>query len=141
MDTSDNKLSAMATVAEIAKERSGGHRGFDCVLMFAKCDDLLEFIPSYPGSILQEPDEFVKHYFAYLKSNDLTKTFIKKVLLTAIDQGPADVRGLAGRIFQQMEADDANSGTVRRPTMYVVGADNGVAVALAIDHRFWTEEW
>src|SRR5262245_6694787 len=108
MDDNDNKWSAIGSVAKTAKERSGGHAGFNCVLMFMECDNLLELIPSYPGSILQEPAEFVKSYFAYLKSNDLTITFIKKVLLTAIDQDAADVKELAERIFHQMEADDEN---------------------------------
>ena len=141
MDVNDETLSALGAVAETAKERSGDHPGFNCVLMFIERDELLEFMPSYPGSILQESSEFMKDYFAYLKSNDLTIKFIGKVLSVAAERGPSDAKELARRIINQMEMDNATRWSCRRPTMYVVGRGNGVAIALAIDDRFWTDAW
>jgi hypothetical protein len=67
--------------------------------------------------------------------------FIKKLLSISITDGDADSKYLAGKILKQMEEDEVMSWIARRPTLYVVNADNGVAVALGIDDRFWTDEW
>lgn len=48
---------------------------------------------------------------------------------------------IASRIVQQMDVDVATQDTYRKPLSYLSVSETGIAIAIAIDDRFWTAEW
>ena len=137
-DIEKDTRDALTSVLDMAIERYGDHPGFTVVLAFADYAKFLETV-EVRDVAEREGRDLGRHIAAVLEEEDQTYLFTEMALAGSLEPNNPDA--IANRIRVQMDADTLAVPTYRKPVQYVAGNDYGFAVCVAIDDRFWTDEW
>ena len=132
-------------VTEYLYERRRQYEGCEVIAGFITLDALGEVLQEadpqcgLPGQLTGKP--LSAAYAKYFQDNNLTIILTIRLLWLATQAGHNKSRQVATRILNQIQLDQASNATVREPVIYVEGNEEGWAVAICIDDRFWTDEW
>jgi hypothetical protein len=128
---------ALSGIGRAAHQRCGQHPGFDCVLCFVRYRELVRLFPDYHGTLFATAEEHQALSADFLKQGVNRQRLISVLLdMSATQEGPD---GLAARVRTRVR--DSLPTNPVRPQFYAAPTEEGVAVALAIYDKFWTDEW
>ncbi len=134
---------ACEEVARYAIERNKEFSGYKVLTGFMSNETLLAAFSDVKADGTLSGRQQARAIVEYLEESEKV-TMIIAELLRFISADPSqEAYDTATRILSQIRADlDASDGRAyRKPVHYVAAADEGLAVAIVIDDRFWTEEW
>lgn len=77
----------------------------------------------------------------FLHEHDRLRVLVDQLLRHIAGDPTHGDQIMAARILEQIEADQVVGTYYRKPCTYVTAHESGLAVAIAIDDRFWTAEW
>ena len=77
----------------------------------------------------------------FIDDNDLAVELSVAVLRENLQHTDCNIREIARRILDQMKNDWEASEGLRFPMQYKLASDEVLAVAVAIDSRFWSDQW
>jgi len=133
---------AAEKIAKYAYERNQHNKGCKTLSGFLPHEVLQEFLqdryapPSHLTGKALSAD-----YGRFLQENDLFRYLVKGLLENISCQDNHGSQDMASRILKQIESDQAAGPNFRKPLHYVSGTEEGLVIAIAIDDRFWTDEW
>ena len=141
--TPDSHTAACDAVARHAIERNKQFPGYKVLTGFIPHQ---AFCDAYPGYDNQKPidgRELTRDMVEFLQETDDVTSLVAGLLNFLANDSAHESHGIADKILNQIKSDLASSenGEYRKPVHYVAGADEGIALALVIDDRFWTDEW
>ena len=138
---SESHQAAAEAVMRYADERNGHHPGCYVLSGFIPTERLLAFARDFEPDAALRGKPLSEAVGQHLQaSGGMVLVAEGLVGFIAADSQHPD-RPMAARILDQVRSDAATRETYRRPVHYVAAHEEGLAIAVAIDDRFWTEDW
>ena len=138
----ESQVAACNDVVRHAVERNQQHPGLYVISGFMPHWTLQDNFPAFENSHGHTGRELSKSLAVHLQESGDVLNVVAELLKSIAGDSKHDDQEMAQRILQQIREDmSKNQDDFRKPVHYMGGNEEGLAIAVAIDDRFWTDEW
>jgi hypothetical protein len=140
-DDDDFELNSINELILAARDRMGQFRGFDCVASFVHNDVLVETFPDCYEALFVSGATLAAEIVSALQRSGRVGDLARIVLEGAANSDNLAAKTLATKIINKIDSEQHRGPPFRKPVYYVTKTERGLAVVIAIDDRFWNDEW